>query len=363
MRDSHPRTRDVEHPGRVPATAVMNTLYLLVGIDTEPDTPWEGRSPTRPTFANLHALPALHERFTRYGVRPTYLVTHPVVTDPSTAEVIHRLQALGQCEIGVCHDPRHAIPYAPDADLALDGTDGAATARFAEQLEQLTDAVEAVTSIRPTSYRAREGFGASHVSILERHGYNVGSTVTPWRAGPRGATFVGAPLTPYYLSYDDVRQPGSSDVLEIPVTCVWNRHLPAWLASPLAHLTRHSVGERLLRSLRAAHLIELRPSSSSLGDMIHVARQLVREPPHILNIVCTSSDGVVGGTPTSVSDAHLDQFFDRLESFLRFVTDELDAVPLTFQEFRAHWCSPSIEPWRSAAVRAGQRTTPVASVR
>ena len=32
----------------------------------------------RPTFENLYALPALHERFRRHGVRPTYVVTWPV---------------------------------------------------------------------------------------------------------------------------------------------------------------------------------------------------------------------------------------------------------------------------------------------
>ncbi len=338
----------------------MSTLYLLVGVDAEPDNPGEGRSPARPTFTNIHALPALHDRLTRYGVRPTYFVTRPVVADPSSVAVIQGLMTAGTCEVGVGHDPTQAASYVPhDSRLSHEAVCTSPT-RFAEQLESLTDAVETVTGSPPVSYRGGSGFCAAHVSILERLGYQVGSTVTPWRFGPEaGSSSVGAPLTPYYLSYDDVRQPGSSDVLEVPTTCMWSRPLPAWLASTLARVARHPVSSRFLRAGQGVHLIELRPSSSSLGDMIAAARRLRREPPYILNVVCTSSDGVVGGSRTNVSEAHLDRFFDRLESFLRFVTEELDAVPLTFSEFRADWCSPSTEGWRSTAVLGFDRTASV----
>ena len=47
------------------------SLSLLVGIDTESDDQWSLAARERPTFENLHALPALHERFRRHGGRPT----------------------------------------------------------------------------------------------------------------------------------------------------------------------------------------------------------------------------------------------------------------------------------------------------
>ena len=45
------------------------SLSLLVGIDTESDDQWSLAARERPTFENLHALPALHERFRRHGGR------------------------------------------------------------------------------------------------------------------------------------------------------------------------------------------------------------------------------------------------------------------------------------------------------
>ena len=56
-----------------------------------------------PAFENIYALPRLHALFARHGVRPTYVITHPVATDPRSAEVLRALKAGGDCEIGAHH--------------------------------------------------------------------------------------------------------------------------------------------------------------------------------------------------------------------------------------------------------------------
>ena len=63
-------------------------MYLLVGIDTEGDNQWDAAARTHQTFENLYALPRLHALFARHGVRPTYVITHPVATDPRSADVL-----------------------------------------------------------------------------------------------------------------------------------------------------------------------------------------------------------------------------------------------------------------------------------
>ena len=72
-------------------------MYLLVGIDTESDNQWDVRARRTPTFENLYALPTLHALFERCRVRPTYLVTYPVATDPGSVDVLQQLRARGYC--------------------------------------------------------------------------------------------------------------------------------------------------------------------------------------------------------------------------------------------------------------------------
>src|ERR671919_3126232 len=78
-------------------------MYLLVGIDTEGDNQWDAAARANQTFANIYALPRLHALFRRHGVRPTYVITHPVATDARSVDVLRGLIVEGDCEIGAHH--------------------------------------------------------------------------------------------------------------------------------------------------------------------------------------------------------------------------------------------------------------------
>ena len=332
----------------------MSQLYLLVGIDTESDNQWDVRAREHPTFDNIVALPKLHDRFVRYGVRPTYVVTYPVVTTPGSADVIADLQSRGDCEIGAHHHARETPPFSP-ADVRGHGyASNLPIEQFEQQLERLTEAIETAVGRSPISYRSgRFGFSAEHVSALERLGYRVESSVAPLFDESRkgGPDFVGAPLQPYYLAYDDARIPGSSGVLEIPVSAALSRTVPDWVGRAYAKAPNPYLTKRVLRALRIARMIWLRPSYSSLADMTHLARRIQRSPSGVLNVLFHSSEAIVGGSPYNRTEAQLDRFFDVLESFLAFATEELDAIPLTFSEFQATWCAPAHDDPLAARTR------------
>ena len=89
-------------------------MYLLVGIDTEGDNQWDAAARANQTFENIYALPRLHALFARHGVRPTYVITHPVATDARSAEVLRGLLARGDCEIGAHHHAWETPPCTPE---------------------------------------------------------------------------------------------------------------------------------------------------------------------------------------------------------------------------------------------------------
>jgi peptidoglycan/xylan/chitin deacetylase (PgdA/CDA1 family) len=329
---------------------------LLVGIDTESDNQWDAAARRSPSFANIHALERLHDLFARHDVRPTYVVTYPVVRDEHSAEVLRRILARGDCEIGAHH---HAweTPPCEEADLdrhtyALELT----TSRFDAQLSALTQAIAGAVGVPPTSYRSgRFGFSAAHVAALEQHGYQVDSSVAPlfYERHKGGPDFVGAPLTPYYLAYDSATRPGTSGVLELPVSCALNRRLPRWLEHAYGRAPRPYTTRRILRLTGLARVRWLRPSYSSVEDMTALARQLVARGVPILNLLFHSSEAIVGGSPYNRTDAELKAFFDRLSRFFRFAITELGAVPMTMAEFHEAYTTRPSRPAR-AATPAGQ---------
>ena len=312
-------------------------MNLLVGIDTEGDNQWDAAARANQTFENLYALPRLHALFARHGVRPTYVVTYPVAKDPRSADMLRSLFSGGDCEIGAHH---HAWETPPCTDADIKRHPYASTiprVQFEQQLASLTCAIADAIGEPPVSYRSgRFGFSADHVAGLERQGYLVESSVAPlfYESHKGGPDFVEAPLTPYFLAYDSATTPGTSNLLEVPVSAGLNRRLPKRLQYLYARAPQPYTTKRVLRALRLLRMRWLRPSYSSLDDMIALARGLAADREPVLNLLFHSSEAIVGGSPYNRTQGELDAFCDRLDRFLAFATKELGAVPLTFAEFR-----------------------------
>jgi len=310
---------------------------LLVAIDTEGDNQWDVEARRRQTFENLYALGRLHEFFERHGVRPTYVITHPVATDPRSTDVLRGLLARRTCEIGGHHHAWETPPFSPDDVARHPYALALPLDQFDAQLRSLTAAITAGVGVRPISYRSgRFGFAASHVSSLEREGYRVESSVAPlfYETHKQGPDFVGAPVVPYFLSYDDATRPGASDVLELPISAALNRRVPAFVEQWYGRAPWPYTTKRILRWLRVAHVRWLRPSYSSADDMIALARELVGRGVPLLNLLFHSSEAIIGTSPYNRTESDLKAFFDRLSRVLTVATRDLGAEPMTFSEFR-----------------------------
>src|SRR6476659_8836365 len=315
-------------------------MHLLVGIDTEGDNQWDAAARAHQQFSNIYALPRLHALFAKHGVRPTYVITYPVATDPQSAAVLRALLARGDCEIGAHHHAWETPPCTDEDVRRHPYASALPRAQFEAQLASLTAAIADAVGTRPVSYRSgRFGFSAMHVAGLERLGYVVESSVAPlfYESHKGGPEFVEAPLTPYFLAYDSATIPGTSGVLEVPVSAALNRRLPKILQYAYARAPRPYTTRRVLRALRLLKLRWLRPSYSSLDDMVALARDLAGAGEPVLNLLFHSSEAIVGGSPYNKTDEEVAAFFERLDRFLAFATRELGAVPATFAEFREQY--------------------------
>jgi hypothetical protein len=334
-------------------------IHLLVGIDTEGDNQWDPAARANQRFENIYALPQLHALFSRHGVRPTYVVTYPVATDPQSAEVLRALVDAGDCEIGAHHHVWETPPCEPDDVRRHAYATSLSRSRFEDQLVSLTTAIESSIGKRPVSYRSgRFGLSSDHVPALERLGYRVESSIAPlfYEAHKGGPDFVEAPLRPYFVAYDDVTRAGTSNILEVPVSVALDRRLPARLRFAYARAPRPYTTKRLLRALRLVRMRWLRPSYSSLSDMIALARDLAHDQEPVLNVLFHSSEAIVGGSPYNRTPGELEAFLERLEKFLVFATRELGAIPVTFSEFRASYCQAMVGSFsRSSTVESRSR--------
>jgi peptidoglycan/xylan/chitin deacetylase (PgdA/CDA1 family) len=316
-------------------------MFLLTGIDTEGDNQWDAAARANQRFENIYALPRLHALFARHGVQPTYVITYPVACDARSVDVLSRLLERGDCEVGAHHHAWETPPFSPADVQRHPYASTLPRTQFEAQLESLTTAIARAIGRRPVSYRSgRFGFSADHVAALDRAGYLVESSVAPLfsEVHKGGPEFVEASVRPYFLAYDDASRPGSSNVLEVPVSADLNRRWPRVLQYAYARAPRPYTTRRILRALGIVRMRWLRPSYSSLEDMRGLALALARRHVPVLNLIFHSSEAIVGGSPYNRTQADLDAFCDRLERFLAFATQELKATPVTFAAFRERFC-------------------------
>ena len=255
------------------------SMHLLVGIDTEGDNQWDAAARAHQTFENIYALPRLHALFARHGVRPTYVITHPVATRPAVGGRAARLLAGGDCEIGAHHHAWETPPCTRRRRPAASRTRRRCRARSSrQQLASLTERDRGARSASGRCRTARAGSASrpSTSPALERHGYLVESSVAPlfYEAHKGGPDFVEAPLTPYFLAYDSATRPGTQQ--RARGAGVGGAEPPAAEAAAVCSTrarrgrTRPSASCASSGSLR---LRWLRPSYSSLDDMIALARR------------------------------------------------------------------------------------------
>src|SRR5919112_6218107 len=149
-------------------------MNLLVGIDTEGDNQWDAAARANQTFENIYALPRLHGLFARHGVRPTYVITHPVASDARSCDVLRALLERRDCEIGAHHHAWETPPCTEEDVRRHPYASNLPLPQFEDQLARLTDTIEQAVGRRPVSYRSgRFGFSAAHVAALERLGYEI----------------------------------------------------------------------------------------------------------------------------------------------------------------------------------------------
>jgi len=307
-------------------------------VDTEADDQWSRAGRDRQQVRNAERLPALQALCDEYGVRPTYLVTHEMATRPESVPILQGLARSGRCEIGAHLHPWSSPPFRPEDKAAHTYPHNLPLPLLERQLIGLTDTIQQAIGARPTTYRAgRNGFDGGTLPILERLGYTVDTSVDPLFNERRkgGMAFAGAPVTPYHPSYDDVRRPGISRILEVPITAATDPPLPKALERVYASLPAIPYRGALQRL--GIRPVWLRPSYTSRERMIAFASRLHERGAPCFNIIFHSSELLPGGSPYTPDAASVERFLADLRALLEHLTGRLGAVGRTCAEFARDW--------------------------
>jgi hypothetical protein len=299
-------------------------VLVIVSIDTEEDN-WH-RSRHGVTVENIAELRTLAAFFRRLGVRPTYFTTYQVARDARAANLLREVCDGDAGEIAAhlhpWNTPPLVEPFVPRNSMLKNLP---AELQLAK-LRELTAACEDAFDFTPRAFRAgRYGVGRDTVAALERCGYRVDSSVSPYINLERfddGPTFVGAPLTPYRLASDrDVRQPApSGQVVEIPLSYGFNRG-PFSVWDPARRLLEaapfrwfHLAG--LADHAGVVKRIVLCPELASVADMLTLSRRLLEHGVRHLHVSLHSPSLKPGLSPFCATATDVARLYASVEAYL-----------------------------------------------
>ena len=305
-----------------PHRTLSEQPICCLAIDAEEDFDWN--RPVRDTGYSTECMrhvTDLREILAAYGLRPTYLLTYPVLEDPDVVRMLRGQWERGHCELGVQLHPWVTPPFEGSVDHGsyLGNLDPATEER---KLVKLTGRFQDVFGVAPVTFRAgRYGLSRSTTHLLERHGFTVDTSLAPrTNFGPFGG--------PDFSEYDC--QPfwfgERRALLEMPLcrgVVGWSRQLAPWLyglavQGPLAQVRAASV----LSRTRCAERVTLSPEGNDFAAMRRFLSRRQALGQRVFSISFHSSSLWPGRNPYVRSRPELHEFYDRLSAVLTAMADD-----------------------------------------
>lgn len=318
----------------------MAKAFVLITIDTEGDNLWA--RPRLITTRNAEYLPRFQALLERYGMRPTYLTNYEMAVSPVFQEFGRDLLARGTGEIGM---HLHAWNSPPTRPLTRDDHEchpyliEFPLGDMREKVVLLTELLESTFAVPMRSHRAgRWAIDERYARLLVECGYRVDCSVTPgvsWRrhlgnpAGRGGADYRSFPRHSYFVDLDQLHRPGSSPLLEVPVTTIPDRR-------PLTRgLRRLAAGippvlKAVNRLARPVHW--LRPNGRNGRVMLSILRDPIVTAAGYAELTLHSSELMPGGSPTFPTAESVEGLYEDLEVLFAHVARSFR--PATLMEFR-----------------------------
>ncbi|MFT7485992.1 MAG: hypothetical protein ACI9F9_001845, partial [Candidatus Paceibacteria bacterium] len=256
---------------------------LLVVIDTEEEFDWSKPFDRGNTSVGaMEHIGKAQEVFDDFGIRPTYVIDHPVASNPQGFEPLKEFAQSGRAVIGAHLHPWVSPPHRESVDSYHSYPGNLEPELEEEKLRRLTDTIERNIGIRPSAYKAgRYGFGPNTAEILRRLNYRV--DLSP--AAAFDLTADGGPdwsetrSEPYSFGPD-------GELLGLPTTGAFvgwlSRFAPALYRRSQSPPWSHFRTPGILSRLGALERLMLSPEGYTLEHQKRLTRALLTDGPKVL---------------------------------------------------------------------------------
>ena len=291
-------------------------------VDTEEDFDWndpvEG---TNQETSYLSHIADLQMIWKSHRIKPTYLLTYPVLENTAFVYRLRRLLEAGHCSLGVQLHPWVTPPFEGRRNVASSFAGNLAIGLEVAKIERLTTKFIDCFGYRPKTFRAgRYGLGPHTPELLEELGFEIDTSVAPRSSmvDKQGPDFSQYEFQAFWFGR-------SRAVLELPLC----RSIIGWGGAAGVALYQALDGTKrqsnralgLLAACRVAERITLSPEGNDVGAMRRLVRGLQGRGSTVLPVSFHSSSLWPGHNPYVRDKADLHRFYDRLSAILVYLAE------------------------------------------
>jgi hypothetical protein len=309
---------------------------LTVVVDTEEEFDW-ATVPTRETreVGHMRNIRCFQDAGGDFGVRPSYLVTYPIVDRPEGHEELQRLASEGQAVIGAHLHPWSTPPQTETLSWRNSYPGNLPAGLEREKLENLSAKIRSVFGAEPRVYKAgRYGIGPHSHPILEDLGFEVDTSPSPPMnyGADGGPDFSSWPLAPSWTT-------PAKKLLVLPCTGAFTGALAAQGAGLYAVL-RGPLGLRfrlpgVFSRLGLLDRLRLTPEGYGLEELKRVTRYCLDRGVRIFTFNLHSSTIRPGAGDYVHNEEDLRRFLKTIRDYYRFFFEEIGGVFRDPLEIRA----------------------------
>lgn len=336
-----------------PAAAVPPSAFerpvLVVVVDTEEEFDWSKPFDRRATgVAHMRHVERFQSVCDEAGVKPVYVVDHPIATTPESIEPLRAIRERGACEVGAHLHPWVSPPFDEEVNARNSYPGNLPRALEREKLARLSTAIENAFGARPRTYKSgRYGFGPNTAATLDELGYDVDISPAPPfdLTADGGPDWTRVPDQPYWL-------PARRRILAVPNTGAFvgwargsGRALHGLAEAPAGRALRFG---GVLARLRAVERLRLSPEGYSERDMVRLSRTLFARGARVFCFSLHSPSFEPGHTPYVRDADDLHSLLSACRNYFRFFRDELGGAAMTAAELHAHAARPAVAPTRNS---------------
>lgn len=200
------------------------SVTFILSVDTEEEWDWSGSFPNSDfSVTNVGEIPAFQAFCQELYIKPTYLVDYAVANNEQSAKILKSINH-EHCEIGAHLHPWANPPFYNETNEYSSHVINLPIEHVAEKLKALIEVIQKNLGCKPKTFRTgRWGINGDVLKLLHKNGINTDSSVYPLY-NHQYFSCETAPTEHYWPSFSDTNNIGKQrDILEIPVTCGFNR--------------------------------------------------------------------------------------------------------------------------------------------